>query len=104
MQLSLTGDIAAEFRGDRDLVVQLTANLVENAIRHSGADAVIDMETFSELDAVGLRVRDNGPGIPADEHARVLKRFHRLDKSRHTRDLASGWHWSARWPSFTAQP
>jgi signal transduction histidine kinase len=84
LQLSLTGDIAAEFRGDRDLVVQLTANLVENAIRHSGADAVIDMETFSELDAVGLRVRDNGPGIPADEHARVLKRFHRLDKSRHT--------------------
>ena len=64
--------------------MQLIANLIENAIRHSGAGAIIRVLTRAEPDHVVLRVSDTGPGIPVDDHARVLTRFHRLDQSRHT--------------------
>jgi len=84
LQLESEGDAPARILGDRDLLVQLIANLIENAIRHSGAGAIIRVLTRAEPDHVVLRVSDTGPGIPVDDHARVLTRFHRLDQSRHT--------------------
>ncbi|WP_339746964.1 HAMP domain-containing sensor histidine kinase [uncultured Maricaulis sp.] len=84
LSLKSEGDTPARILGDRDLLVQLIANLIENAIRHSGAGAMIRVLTRAEPDHVVLRVSDTGPGIPVDDHARVLKRFHRLDQSRHT--------------------
>src|SRR6185312_7825028 len=33
---------------------------------------------------IGVAVYDNGPGIPHDKREAVLRRFHRLEKSRHT--------------------
>jgi len=70
--------------GDRDLLIQLGANLIENAIRHAGPGAKIWLETGSGHNGVWMSVGDNGPGIPPEEHERVLGRFYRLDKSRHT--------------------
>ena len=75
---------AAIVRGDRELLVQLFANLVENAIRHCPAGTHIRLtlgETPTTFDAA---VSDNGPGIPEAERAQVFRRLYRLERARST--------------------
>jgi signal transduction histidine kinase len=68
--------------GDRELLTQMLANVVENAIRHTPAGTQIEVSLRREHDiAVGC-VSDNGPGVPEDERERVFHRFHRLEHSR----------------------
>lgn len=70
--------------GDRDLLTQMVVNLVENALRHTPADAHIRvMLELGDDGPIGV-VADDGPGIPEAEHERVLQRFYRLDRSRTT--------------------
>lgn len=73
-----------KIRGDTELLTQLFANLIENAIRHCPPGSSIDVEL--ELDAAFavVRIKDNGPGIPADERENVFRRLYRLEKSRTT--------------------
>lgn len=70
--------------GDRELLVQVFVNLIENAIRHTPPGTRITLVLSQADDAVHAGVHDNGPGIPAHEHAQVLQPFMRLDRSRHT--------------------
>ncbi|MDD9908701.1 MAG: HAMP domain-containing sensor histidine kinase [Ahrensia sp.] len=70
--------------GDRDLLNNLLANLVENAMRHCPGGSVIEIGLSSRDRAVLLSVADNGPGIPAEERDKVLRRLYRLEKSRTT--------------------
>ena len=70
--------------GDAELLTQLFANLAENAIRHCPRGTKIELSLKREPGGIVARVADTGPGIPSDERARVLERFHRLDKSRTT--------------------
>ncbi len=71
-----------EIEGDRDLLSQALANLVENAIRHtpSGTDIALDLRR--EGKGAVLSVADHGTGIPEAERSNVLKRFYRLEQSR----------------------
>ncbi|NTG50377.1 HAMP domain-containing histidine kinase [Agrobacterium rhizogenes] len=68
--------------GDRELLTQMYANLIENAIRHcpTGTDIVIRSEADAEM--ITTWVEDNGPGIPEREHGNVFRRLYRLEKSR----------------------
>ena len=68
--------------GDRELLVQLFSNLVENAIRHTPAGTDIGIEITSGGGNVVASVADSGPGIPPDEREKVLRRLYRLEKSR----------------------
>ncbi len=68
--------------GDRELLTQMFANLVENAIRHSPAGTRIRLALTRDRDRLWVIVEDDGPGIPEHEHARVLQRLYRLEKSR----------------------
>ena len=70
--------------GDRQLLTQLLANLVENAVRHSPAKTTISLALDDRPDGALMSVRDDGPGIPADERRKVFRRFYRLDTSRTT--------------------
>jgi len=70
--------------GDRDLLTQMLANLVENAINHCPAGTVITLSLRRQDDRAILSVADNGPGIPAEERDKVFRRLYRLDKSRTT--------------------
>jgi len=70
--------------GDRELLVQMFANLVENAIRHCGAGTRIEIKMKGRGDKVVTEVSDNGPGIPLAERERVFQRLYRIDKSRTT--------------------
>jgi signal transduction histidine kinase len=69
--------------GDRELLIQAFANLVENAIRHAGPNATITIEAV-EGSSVQASVSDDGPGVPEADRERVLLRFVRLDTSRST--------------------
>jgi signal transduction histidine kinase len=64
--------------GDRQLLGQILVNLIENAIRHTPVGTRIGIAVTDVL-----MVTDDGPGIPADQRTRALRRFGRLDKSRH---------------------
>lgn len=68
--------------GDSELLTQLFANLIENAIRHCPPGTAIACTVQLSGDRVTAMITDNGPGIPADERDKVLRRFHRLEKSR----------------------
>ncbi|GAA0674600.1 signal transduction histidine kinase [Sphingomonas insulae] len=69
-------------RGDPRLVEQMLVNAIENALRHTPPGTTIWVEGMATGDRAVLAVRDDGPGIPADQHALVLRRFGRLEASR----------------------
>jgi len=73
---------AISFLGDRDLLTQMLANLVENAIRHTPAGARIEVSLGSDKERIVGTVTDTGPGVPAEERERIFQRFYRLEHSR----------------------
>jgi signal transduction histidine kinase len=75
-------------QGDRELLMQLFANLLENATRHSPSGAHVACVAQRRSDTVQVSVADNGPGIPEALRGKVLQRFFRLETSRTT--LGSG--------------
>jgi signal transduction histidine kinase len=70
--------------GDRELITQMLANLVENSLRHTSHGMALGLTVERVGGAVHVKVVDAGSGIPADERQRVLRRFYRLDASRST--------------------
>jgi signal transduction histidine kinase len=70
--------------GDRELLTQAFADLVENAIRHAGKGAIICLMAVSQAATVEAMVSDTGPGVPEADRERVLSRFVRLEASRST--------------------
>ena len=70
--------------GDRDLLMQMLANLVENALRHCPPGTAIELSVTRQNDRVLVHVCDNGPGIPTEEREKVFRRLYRLDSSRTT--------------------
>ena len=72
---------ACEVKCDVQLVESAISNLVQNAIRHSGADRVW-ISVSRDGDNVRVAVEDHGVGIPPDQRERVFERFHRVDAAR----------------------
>jgi len=75
---------AIHISGDRELLTQMLANLVENAIRHTPAGTRIEVSLGSDRDRIVGTVTDNGPGAPPQERERIFQRFYRLQQSRST--------------------
>ncbi|GAA3471342.1 DUF4153 domain-containing protein [Nonomuraea roseola] len=67
---------------DPDLLAQVLANLLDNAVRHSPSAGVVTLSASSHGQGVRLVVADRGPGIPQAARARVFERFSRLDSAR----------------------
>lgn len=79
-QIDIRVDIADALpavRGDRQLLSEMLANLVDNAIRYTPPGGRIDIEVRTSAGWVTLLITDNGPGIPEPERQRVLERFYR---------------------------
>ena len=66
-------------RGDPNLLRQMLVNLVENAIRHTPSGTRIVMSTARRANSVVVSVADSGPGIAAEAHDTVIRRFGRLE-------------------------
>ncbi|MET3901406.1 signal transduction histidine kinase [Devosia sp. UYZn731] len=83
--LTIAVEPLPETGGDKDLLTQLFANLIENAIRHCSAGTTIAITAGRQGDqAFAVSVSDNGSGIPDAEWDKVFQRLYRLDKSRST--------------------
>lgn len=74
----------ATVTGDRDLLFQAFANLLDNAIKFSPEGTRISILLENHEGRVTVGVRDEGCGIPAHEKEKVFTRFFRGDQSRHT--------------------
>lgn len=70
--------------GNRSLVSQALANLIDNAIKYTPAGGQVRVSVAETPAAIEMSVADSGPGIPASDRARVLERFVRLEKSRNS--------------------
>lgn len=73
-----------ELAGDRHLLFQALANMVDNAVKYTPEGGAVQVEVTEAHGHVEIAVADSGPGIPADQHSRVLERFVRLDSTRTT--------------------
>ncbi len=71
-----------------DAVRRILENLLSNADRY--ARAAVALAVTTDGDAALLTVSDDGPGIPAEQRARVFERFTRLESSRDTGSGGSG--------------
>ena len=76
--------------GDRDLLFEAIANLVDNAVKFTPQGGRVELSLLRQGDEAVVRVRDTGPGIPADESELVTRRFYRSDKSRRDPGLGLG--------------
>jgi two-component system, OmpR family, sensor histidine kinase TctE len=74
-------DGEARIRGNRVLLGELLANLLDNAIRYTPPGGRVTVSVHEDAQAVTLTVEDDGPGIPAGERERVFERFRRLADS-----------------------
>jgi signal transduction histidine kinase len=77
-------------RGDRDLLLEAVANLVDNAIKYTPEGGSVDLSLFRNGKESIIQVRDSGPGIGEDERDAVTQRFYRSDKSRRSEGVGLG--------------
>ena len=71
-------------RGDRDLLLEAVANLVDNAVKFTPAGGHVELALLHRKNESIVRVSDSGPGIRAHEQEAVKRRFYRSDRSRTT--------------------
>ncbi len=83
-RLTVVGDREVLVTGDRDLIFDAIANLVDNAIKHgrAGGQVVVANENIDGQPMISIA--DDGRGIPPDQYEHVFKRFYRLEHSRYT--------------------
>ncbi len=85
--LTLTADIVPGLvvQGNRELIGQALTNLIDNAIKYAGGqegEKRLAVRLVQSDEGIVLSVADNGPGVPPEKRAEVIKRFVRLDESR----------------------
>jgi signal transduction histidine kinase len=90
LALKVEAPAEAPVRGNRELISQALANLIDNAIKYAapetvkvnGVPAEIVVKAGAEADRITLTVADHGPGIAVADRGRVIERFVRLEQSR----------------------
>jgi signal transduction histidine kinase len=76
--------------GDRDLLFEAVANLVDNAVKFTPEGGKVGIELIRGDDKTIVRVTDSGSGISEQDREVVLRRFYRSDKMRNTPGVGLG--------------
>ena len=84
VSLALMAGAPVAIEGNRSLIAQALANLVDNAIKYTPAGGRVRIRAAVAPDSVELSVADSGPGIPLADRPRVTERFVRLEASRNS--------------------
>ncbi|WP_343563363.1 sensor histidine kinase [Kiloniella sp. b19] len=84
--LKLEKSPSPAIEGDRILLIQMLANMIENGLRHTPQGS--ELTLVASRSELGLR--DTGPGIPAEERDKVVQPLYRLEKSRTTEGSGLG--------------
>jgi signal transduction histidine kinase len=82
----LKTDVAqnVNFHGDGELLLQMIANLTENAIRHTPSGTAILLSLNTQDSGIVAAISDSGPGIPSAQHQKVFEHFYRMESRRTT--------------------
>jgi signal transduction histidine kinase len=70
--------------GDRELIQQAVANLVDNAVKFSPAESTVRLSASATPGGLDVAVSDQGPGIPDGDRVRAAERFFRGELARNT--------------------
>jgi len=84
LALTLAPGSAVAIEGNRSLIAQALANLVDNAIKYTPAGGKVRIRVAIAETGVDLSVTDSGPGISLADRPRVTERFVRLEASRNS--------------------
>jgi two-component system OmpR family sensor kinase len=87
---TIDGAVAATITGDRQRLMQAMLNLAANAAQHTADGGRIAIGSRIRGGEAQLWVRDDGPGISADDQERIFERFARLDPGRRTSGAGLG--------------
>lgn len=71
---------------NRDYIKQIFLNLIDNAIKYTPENGIVEVEVSSQYGNIILKIKDNGVGIPREDINRIFERFYRVDKAR-SRDV-----------------
>ena len=69
-------------QGDKDLLFQMLANLIDNAIKYTPQGGAITAGLYLGDKTLKIVFADNGPGIPREKYSKVFQRFYRVEESR----------------------
>ncbi len=83
-ELTVDLEMATSVLGDRDLLFQALANLLDNAIKYTPARGRVSVHLLATPEGTCLTIADSGPGIPAEDKDKVFRRFYRVEASRAT--------------------
>lgn len=72
----------AQVAGDKDLLFQALANLLDNAIKFSPKNGVIKISSRMKNDVFTIKISDSGKGIAKEDREKVFTRFYRAEASR----------------------
>lgn len=75
---------------DRDRLMQILVNVVDNAVKYTPAGGTISFQVRREDERVALRIQDTGQGIPSRDLTRVTERFYRVDRARSREEGGTG--------------
>lgn len=64
------------------LLEQAISNLIDNAIKYSPSKTIVTVQLKKEGEFLKIIIKDQGPGIPEEHHARLFERFYSVDKAR----------------------
>jgi signal transduction histidine kinase len=84
LKLETEGERGVAIRGNRQLLFQALANLIDNALKYAPAGGAVRVSARQATEGPELCVADRGPGIPERDRARVVEPFVRRDQSRGT--------------------
>jgi signal transduction histidine kinase len=84
LAFSLSADEGLTIRGNRHLLSQALANLLDNAIKYTPKGGTVSVSAKKANGSAELVVADTGPGIERDDRERVFDRFVRLEASRNS--------------------
>lgn len=78
--------------GDEDLLLSLLYNLLDNAAKavEDGGQISLEGHCVGDRRWYGIRIRDNGRGIPREEISRITEPFYMVDKSRSRKEGGAG--------------
>lgn len=82
--VKITSDIESDVyvKGDKEKLVQVVVNLIDNAVKYSPSKSVVRLNLFKESNEVILMISDQGIGIPEKEMPKVFDRFYRAENAQ----------------------
>lgn len=78
---NVSGVAGPVIKAPPEWIARVLSVLLDNAVRHTRSGSHIEVNVVAEGNRVRLAIEDDGPGIPEDQRAQVLNRFHRLTDS-----------------------